>query len=207
MEEIFTDINIQKQYSLIGEFVVRFEDINDWFKFLIPRIIFPINQSDLQLRNINSLTENITAKPLRTKLDSLISDNFPDYPRLSELNNKLSSKIVNLPEIRNTIVHGSYRLGWKDFDGNLSGNTLSIQHSKTTKQGFEKRSKIISTEKLENLNKNMIKVSKSYDYIAAIIRCLKYHKLPEQAGKYILWLEDEINSIKKFKLEEIDILN
>jgi len=207
MEEIFTDINIQKQYSLIGEFVVRFEDINDWFKFLIPRIISPINQSDLQLRNINSLTENITAKPLRTKLDSLIADNFPNYPRLSELNNKLSSKIVTLPEIRNTIVHGSYRLGWKDFDGNLSGNTLSIQHSKTTKQGFEKRSKIISTEKLENLNKNMIKVSKSYNYIAAIIRCLKYHKLPEQADKYILWLEDEINSIKKFKLEEIDILN
>lgn len=207
MDEIFTNINIQKQYSLIGEFVVRFEDINDWIKFLIPRIIFPSEQSDLQLRNINSLTENITAKPLRTKLDSLIADNFPNYPRLSELNNKLSSKIVDLPEIRNTIVHGSYRLGWKDFDGNLSSNTLSIQHSKTTKKGFEKRLKIISTEKLENLNNNIKKVSKSYNYIAGIINCLKYHNLPEQADKYVLWLEDEIKSIKKFKLEGIDILN
>ncbi|KYG72090.1 hypothetical protein EV198_0140 [Roseivirga ehrenbergii] len=207
MSEKFTEIDIQTQYALIGEFVVRFEDINDWLRFLIPKIIFPDKQSKLQTQNIGSLIENITADPLRSKFDSLISDSFTAYPKLSQLNLKLSSKIVELPQIRNTIVHGAYRLGWKDFEGNLSSDTLSVQHSKATKKGFEKRSKIISTKTLENLNRDMIKVSKSYNYIGAIIDCLNHHNLPEQADKYLIFLDKEIDSFNKMKLDEILTLN
>ncbi|WP_127022004.1 hypothetical protein [Flagellimonas beolgyonensis] len=207
MKDPLKNINVEKQFMLIGEFIVRFEDINDWIRFLIPRIIFKEDQTELQVKSIESLTESITAYPLRIKLDSIIADNFRNCERLVRLNQRLSSKQEKLPEIRNTITHGSYRLGWKDFSGNLSSETLSIQHGKATKGGFEKRSRIISTIKLEEMNKNLIRVSKSYNYIAAIIRCLNYHDLPNQADKYLDWLEEEINSIEKFKLEEVDILN
>ena len=203
----FTKVDVKQQYALIGEFIVRFEDVNDWVRFLIPKIIFPSNRSELQSRNIDSLIENITADQLRTKFDSLLADNFPNCPRLSELNNKLSAKTVDLAKIRNTIVHGAYRLGWKDQEGNLSNNTLSIKHGKATKRGFEKRSRIISTEKLESLNADLFKVSKAYNYIAAVIDTLNNYQLPKQADKFIMFLEDEIKSIPKFKFEEIDILN
>src|SRR5690606_23397177 len=122
-------------------------------------------------KNFDCLTSELTTNPLKSKFDSLLADNFKHLEKLINLNKSLSNKVTKVQEIRNTIVHSSYRLGWKNFNGELDVDTLSIRKSKSTKDGFEKRAMIISTTQLKEYNSDLKKISSCYNLIAAIIEC------------------------------------
>lgn len=209
MKQEFTKEEIEKQKALIGEFVIRFEDINDWIRFIIQHIILKDIEPVYELlsKNIETLLSDITAEPLRSKFDSLIVDNFNDYPELIKFNNLLSNKLQDLTTIRNSLVHGSYRLGWKNFQGEVSSNTLSLRHSRPTKRGFEKRSKIFLTTELSKLNHTLIQIAGCYNSIQVIIGFIKTGMENDSINELIQNLGQEINSIEKIKLSHIDILN
>lgn len=198
---------LEIQKALIGEFVIFFEDINDWIRFLIPKIIFKGKIDKTQIKNIDCLTEQLTLEPLKSKFDALIADNFKDLKKLIEINKKLSIKISSFTTIRNSIVHGSYRLGWENFQGILTNNSFSLRHSKSTKKGFEKRAMIVSIDKLKELNLELKKISFCLNLIAAILDTHFGYKLEKQTEIYLNLLDNEVNNIKNSKLEYLDIEN
>lgn len=206
-KEIFTEEGKEKQKALIGEFIINFENLNDWMRFIIPSIILKENLSNVNIKNIETLLTDLAAESLRSKFDSLIYDNFKSFPDFVNTNKILSKKVADLNQVRNSIAHGSYRLGWKDFEGGMSDESLSLRHSKPTKSGYEKRSKIISTSDLIELNENLLKVSSCYNSIAIIIRNIYVHKNKIQAIKFIEKLSLQVNNINKLKLDYLDILN
>ena len=206
-EEKYTDEGIEKQKNLIGDFVINFENLNDWMRFIIPGIIFKGNGTTSQNKNIDTLLTDLGAEQLRAKFDSLIHDNFQSYPDFVIRNKELSKKVSQLSNIRNSIVHGSYRLGWKDFQGRLSDDSFSLRHSKPTKNGYEKRSMIISTNDLIELNTNLQKLSSCYNSIHVINRSIWIYKKDDLINRQIENFSGLVKSIKKLNLEHIDILN
>jgi len=207
MEEEFTDEGFEKQKALIGEFIIRFENLNDWIRLILPKIIFPKVITKTELNNIETLMTDLGAEQLKSKFDSLIFDNFSSFPELSKTNNKLSNKVSELTSIRNSIAHGSYRLGWKDFNAELRDNTFSLRHSKSTKKGYEKRSKIISIKDLIELNEQLNELASCYKLISIIIRNLSYHNRIDLAEKNLKLLVNKIDEIDKINLKHLDILN
>jgi hypothetical protein len=207
MEEEFSREGIEKQKALIGDFVIQFEHLNDWIRFIIPEILFQMPVPEIDKNNVETLLTDIGAELLRSKFDSLVADNFSDYPDFIECNKKLSNKIANLTTIRNSIVHGTYRLGWKNFQAELSDSTFSLRHSKTTKNGYERRSKIISIEELEFLVQTMRRISACYNSISVIIQNIKVTKRMDLASKYLTQLENQLESINNPKLKHLDIIN
>ncbi|MGY5849190.1 hypothetical protein [Salegentibacter sp. F14] len=207
MREDFSKEGIENQKKLIGEFVILFEDINDWIRLLIPEIVLQNSANYQQKKNVETLLTDLTAEPLKSKFDSLIFDNFSEFPELINTNKKLSKKVSNLNIIRNSIVHGSYRLGWKNFEGELSDQTFSIRHSKTTGKGYQKRSKIFRTSDLINLNKNLRKISGCYNSLAVIILHSNIFKQKNNAEEQIKNFQECVEEIENIKLEHLDILN
>lgn len=189
-------VNYQKQ--LIGEFIILFENLNGIVRFIIPKIIFTSSITERQNKNIETLLEQLTFSPLLNKFDSLIADNYSDFQRLITLNKELSIKSGKLLEIRNTIAHGSYRLGWRDFDGNLSSEYFSLMRSKSTKSGFEKRSMIISINSIEDLIKQVRDLNNSYFRISSIITFIN---LNQDISAHLDCLENEIHCIKVTKIK------
>jgi hypothetical protein len=207
MKEEFTEKDLERQKALIGDFIIRFERLNDWIRFILPNIIFSKQITKLELENIETLMTDLGAEQLRSKFDSLIFDNFSSFPELSKTNNKLSIKVSELTSIRNSIAHGTYRLGWKDFNAELSDDTFSLRHSKSTKKGYEKRSKIISTKDLIELNQQLEKLASCYKLVYIIIRNLSHHNRIDLAGKNLEVLIKKIDEIGKINLKHLDILN
>ncbi|ADY28197.1 hypothetical protein Celly_0362 [Cellulophaga lytica DSM 7489] len=207
MKEEFTEKGSEKQKALIGDFIIRFESLNDWIRFILPNIIFKKQITELELKNIETLMTDLGAEQLRTKFDSLIFDNFSSFPELSKTNNKLSNKVSELTSIRNSIAHGTYRLGWKDFKAELSDDTFSLRHSKSTKRGYKKRSKIISTKDLIELNELLEKLAFCYKLIHIIIRNLSNHNRIDLAEKNLHALVKKIDEIDKINLKHLDVLN
>ncbi len=207
MKEEFTEKGLEKQKALIGDFIIRFESLNDWIRFILPNIIFKKQITELELKNIETLMTDLGAEQLRSKFDLLIFDNFSSFPELSKTNNKLSNKISELTSIRNSIAHGTYRLGWKDFNAELSDDTFSLRHSKSTKKGYEKRSKILSTKDLIELNEQLEKLAFCYKLIHIIIRNLSNHNRIDLAEKNLQALVKKIDEIDKINLKHLDILN
>jgi len=202
----FTKEGLEKQKALVGEFVIHFEDLNDWIRFLIPRIIYKKFDNDLQLRNINCLTEGLSSDQLRNKFDSLIADNFKDLKKFIKVNQELSTKTAQFTTIRNSIVHGSYRLGWKNLNGEMNDSSFSLKHSKSTKKGFEQRSMIISIENLKELNQQLKLISYCYNLIASVRDTHWNYENLEQTEKYVDLLDKEVKKLKKPKLEHLEIL-
>ncbi|UII26746.1 hypothetical protein LVD15_26200 [Fulvivirga maritima] len=195
---------IDTQHQLIGKFFVQYEETISIIPFLIPKIIFSDNNFGKNKRNIEILLEGLTSSSLRTKFDALIADNYRSQELLIKLNCKLSNINASITEIRNSFAHGSYRLGWSDFDGNLNKNTFSLRHSKSTKKGFQKRSRIYQIDELENLLRQMSYLKKAYQQIGVIIGLLNEDIEIQQK---LINLEDHINNIGQINFQHIDELN
>jgi hypothetical protein len=192
---------IKTQKALIGEFIILFENINEWIRFIIPRIIL-LNFSDqLGINNIHTLLEGLTSDPLRNKLDSLINDNFSEFATVTLINKKLSKKVTELPQIRNSIAHGTYRLGWEDHVGNLNPEFFSLMHPKATKNGFEKRSKIIEIKTIEKLIFQMKLIMDCYANLTSIITQINLGKNETDITKFITLIENNLKEIGTIELK------
>ena len=207
MELEFSNEGLERQKTLIGDFIIQFEHLNDWMRFTIPRIIYGVFPTELKMRNIETLLTDLGAESLKSKFDSLLVDNFQDHPKLIDLNNKLSTKFSSLCNIRNTIAHGTYRLGWKNFNAGMNDESFSIRHSKATKKGYQKRSKIISVAELESLIISVRSLYPCYSHINTYIRCIQKKERNELKERYIKELERLVSSIDKIKFEHLNILN
>ena len=207
MEDEISNKDFEKQEALIGRFIISFESINDWIRFIIPVIIFPNGVNEIQRRNIDSLLTDLGADQLRLKFDSLIFDSFSSFHGFIKVNNILSKKVSDLIPIRNSIAHGSYRLGWKNFNLESSNSTFSLRHSKSTKKGYQKRSKIISVDDLDNLIKITDEIISCYHKISVIIKHLNIHKKVDLAENKIIQLTEEVNNLDKINLPHLDIIN
>jgi hypothetical protein len=89
----------------------------------------------------------------------------------------------------------------------LSDDTFSLRHSKSTKGGYEKRAKIISTTDLIVLNEQLKKLAFCYKLIRIIIRNLSNHNRIDLAERDLQKLVKKINEIDKIDLKHLDILN
>ena len=207
MKEEYNSDYIKDQRALVGEFVMRFENLNDWMRHIIPMIICENVDSKIQVRNIETLLADVTSEQLRSKFESLIFDNFSAYPKFINANKVFFKRTSDISKIRNSIVHGSYRLGWMNFVGEVSAETFSLRHSKATKGGYEKRSKIISNESLINLNGNLQKMGNSFNHIAVIVRLIMINKIPDKAQPNIKQFAERVLEQDKLELKHLDILN
>jgi hypothetical protein len=207
MKTVFTKEGLEKQKALIGEFIILFESLNDTMRFILPKIIFPKHITELQSKNIETLMTDLGAEQLKSKFESLIFDNFYSFPQFTKTNSRLSIKTSELAGIRNSIAHGSYRLGWHNFNGELSDNSFSLRHSKSTKNGYQKRSKIISTDELIELNKTLHEISSCYTLIQSIILLINVENRIDLAESYITSFIKKVDELEKISLKHLDILN
>jgi len=198
------EIDFQKQ--LIGDFFIQFDSAISFIPQIIPRIIFPINLDYQKGRNIENLLAGMTADVLKSKLDSLVVDNYPKETKLFELNSKLSNKVSEIIEIRNSLAHGSYRLGWINLKGDYHKDTFSLRHSKSTKKnGYEKRSKIHHIEELQQLIQQLHIINNSYSKICSIIMLINDGR--DDGSRLIKQLEEDLKNIGKIKFSHLEILN
>ena len=204
MDSKSTSEKLAKQRELIGDFFIQFDRAISSIPFLIPQIVFPINITKEQNVNIETLLAGMNAHQLKVKFDSLIIDNFKDQAELIQLNKKLSNKTTKLIEIRNSFAHGSYRIGWSNFSGEISENTFSLKHSKETKTGYEKRSKIHTTKELEKLIYQEHQIYSCYMQIAAIFDTIA---MDNDISIFIENLRLQIEKIGIIKFEHESILN
>lgn len=193
------------QKQLIGEFFVEFDQLISTLPFLIPKLVFNQDMNGLVKSNIETLICSFTASQLLSVYDSLLKDNIePLVPELIKMNNALSKETVRLVEIRNEFAHGAYRIGWKNFEGELDKGTFSLRFSKATKRGFEKRSRIYAIKSLSEIIKKMRLLKDAYLRIASILS-LYY------SGQSILEqlenLESIIKSIGTVEFKSIDEIN
>lgn len=175
----YTQEDSDNQSTMIGKFFVQFDQTISVIPFNIPQIIYKRRCTLLEKQNIETLLSDLTASSLREKFDSLIADNYSKFPELIATNKKLSTSIAEMSQIRNSFAHGSYRLGWKNFDGELDKTHFSLRHSKATKKGFEKRSKIYKLEQVEKLILQLHIMQNAYSKLSAIF-------MLDNGGQYFL---------------------
>ncbi|MBE9467888.1 MAG: hypothetical protein IMY72_06135 [Bacteroidetes bacterium] len=192
-----TENELNKQKSLIGEFVIRFEQICALIRLMILEVCYP-NYTKLQNNNTETLLEGLTSDPLRKKLEALIYDNFPNDDEMLLLNKKISDKFNKIIPIRNSIAHGSMLMGWKNFKGELSADTFLLKHSKTTKKGIDRNSKIINIKSIEKLIKQINWIDIYYSTLYILIDRNKTKKDKEQ---YLNRLKKDIDKIGKIELD------
>lgn len=164
----YTQEDADKQSKLIGKFFVQFDLTISIIPFMIPQIIYKRDCTNIEKRNIETLLSDLTASSLREKFDSLLADNYSEFTDLIDANKKLSASTAEMAQIRNTFAHGSYRLGWKNFDGELDKDHFSLRHSKATKNGYEKRSKIHNIDQIEKLIRQLLIMQNAYFKLSAI---------------------------------------
>jgi hypothetical protein len=164
----YTQEDADNQTALIGKFFVQFDQAISVIPYNIPQIIYRRQCTIIEKRNIETLLSDLTASSLREKFDSLLADNYSEFPELIKFNKKLSSTVAEMSQIRNSFAHGSYRLGWKNFDAELDKSHFSLRHSKATKSGFEKRSKIYNIEQVEKLIRQLLIIQNAYFKLSAI---------------------------------------
>ena len=204
MKTPVTQEDIDKQLKLIGEFFVQYDHAISVIPFIIPKLIFGQSLNPQNQRNIETLLSDLATESLRAKFDSLLADNHKDIPKLIGLNSRLSNAVVSITQIRNSFAHGSYRLGWEDFDSSLNAATFSLKHSKATKKGFQKRSRIYDIKELENLIFQLRVINTCYIKIAAILD-LQFYK--QDISSHLIFLEIELDKIGQIKLPHLKELN
>jgi len=189
-----SDEEIKNQTALIGNYIICFEQISAFLRYIILKICYP-NYSKTQNNNIEILLEGLTADPLRKKLEALVYDNFPEEIELKRLNNELSKKFEKLIPIRNSIAHGTVLICSNGFDGELSSDTFLLKHSKATKTGIDRNSMIINLNSLQKLIKQIRQIDGAYCQLSVLI------------DKDIKAENKEMRlSILKQKIEEIGII-
>lgn len=183
------------QKALIGDLIIEFEQISAFIRYIILIICYP-NHTLIQNNNIETLLEGLTSDPLRKKLEALIYDNYSECLELLELNKKLSDKFNLMIQIRNSIAHGSLLIGWKNFNGELSADTFLLKHTKTTKTGIDRNSKIINIKSIERLNKQMQTINSAYSNLCVLINKDISNENRELYLKRLKNLIDKIGSIE-----------
>lgn len=163
-----SDEEIKNQTALIGNYIICFEQISAFLRFIILKICYP-DYSKTQSNNIEILLEGLTADPLRKKLEALVYDNFPEEMELRKLNNELSKKFEKLIPIRNSIAHGSILVCYNGFDGELSSDTFLLKHSKATKTGIDRNSMIINLNSLQKLIIQARQIDGAYSQLGVLI--------------------------------------
>jgi len=193
---------MNKQRQLIGEFIIEFEQICGFIRFIILDILYP-NASKLDNNNVEILLEGLTADPLRKKLESLIFDNYNDDKELINFSKEISKKFESLISIRNSFAHGSILLGRKNLSGESSGNTFLLKHSKTTKEGIDRNSMIIENSNLEYLIEQTRDIYNIYSHIILLID----KEYPENNRNFSKeYITKKIESIGKIELKPIEKL-
>jgi hypothetical protein len=196
----YTQEDADNQSKLIGKFFVQFDQTISIIPFMIPKIIYKRNCSNIEKRNIETLLSDLTASSLREKFDSLLADNYSEFTDLIEANKKLSTSLAEMAQIRNTFAHGSYRLGWKNFDGELDKDHFSLRHSKATKNGYEKRSKIHNMEQVEKLIKQLLIMQNAYFKLSTIFMLNNGN---QQFLEYIEIFKVDVSKIGKVQFSTI----
>lgn len=196
----FTKSDEDYQSKIIGEFFVYFDMAISVIPFGIPKIIYKRNYTELEKRNIQTLLSGMVASSLKISFDSLLADNYKELPELIKINDNLSKSLDKITEIRNSFAHGSYRIGWKDFDGNMDKDFFSLRHSKATKKGYEKRSGIYKISQLENLINELRIMQKSYLLIFTIITLKNQN---QDFNMYMDILRETLKSIGKLDFKPL----
>ncbi len=163
-----TEEEIKNQAALIGAFIINFEKVCAFIRFIILKICYP-NYTKLENNNIEILLEGVTSEPLRKKLEALVYDNYQEEEELIKLSNLVSKKFSELVQIRNSIAHGSMLMGYAGFDGELSSDTFLLKHSKSTKQGIDRNSMIIKNSSIEFLIKQTRLIDNAYSELCVLI--------------------------------------
>lgn len=196
----FTQKDYDYQTKLIGDFFVRFDQAISVMPFLIPQIIYKKRCSAIERRNIDTLLSEMTASSLRNKFDSLLADNYSDFPELIRANTELSSAASKIAEIRNSFAHGSYRIGWKNFEGKQDKNHFFLQHSKATKKGFDKRAKIYHIDQIKRLNQQLWTLYNAYIKFGAIFLLQNKN---QSILDHIEFIKSDIKDIGKIQFSSI----
>jgi len=199
----FTQEDFNYQNKVIGEFFVQFDLAISTIPFTIPRIIYKRSHSNLELRNIETLLAGMSANQLKAIYDSLIADNYKDLPELIKANKILSTAVDKITEIRNSFAHGSYRLGWKDLNGNIDKNYFSLRHSKATKSGYEKRSWIFKLTQVQKLIDQLRIINSSYTSMNAVFHLHSQSQKLEPTMSIFLSTVPTIGKIEFIPIEEL----
>lgn len=198
-EDIYipTEEEIKNQSALIGAFIINFEQVCAFIRFIILKICYP-NYTKLENNNIEILLEGLTSEPLRKKLEALVYDNYQEEEELIRLSNLVSKKFSQLIPIRNSIAHGSMLMGYAGYDGELSSDTFLLKHSKSTKQGINRNSMIIKNSSLKFLITQTRFIDNAYSELCALI---DKEIRPENKDLHLKQFRLKVEKIEAIKLD------
>lgn len=124
-----------ESYAAIGKFVCEFELLCEQMRLSIWICLSFYGLKNTSISLI--ILTDLTAQPLLTLLERLHAETFQQFDELA-LEKRISDQILNeikeLIQKRNSIVHGTYRIGWAsesqtDFS-NIQGYKLKANKSK-----------------------------------------------------------------------------
>lgn len=104
------EVQTAQLYEVIGKCAVKFELISFYLRQGITILLGEHGLKNQRLSQV--LLADLTAYPLKSILQSLITEIATLPPRDKTICDKIFAKVQNLIEQRNAIVHGTWFVGW-----------------------------------------------------------------------------------------------
>lgn len=159
-QQYYADLK-QGQYAALGRFVQNFELMIGCARHVIYMML---RNDGTHNDDINILINHrsLTARPLLEICESMLSRRFFIYQEAAEEDIVAARKILKqiskewreLEEMRNAIVHATWRIGWGLIDGSIE-TTIPVHkysHSASEKSGFKAVNLPTSIEDLDCLS-------------------------------------------------------
>lgn len=157
-ERIFIDYT--EQFSLIGEYVVGFEQVVDHIRFTL-NLLFRLK--GLENWNMSEIVFNqrqFTAEPLISCFESIVNELFKENKDCNDIlkdTSEFRKKFTNQIAFRNELLHGTFHFGKyvevisdKPIDYDFYKNDFNVTKGVPNKEGS--RIKQVLTEKNEIIN-------------------------------------------------------
>ncbi len=172
-------------YEAFGRFVIEFEQMCERLRVCI---IFSVNTNGQHGQQfLQVLLADLTAYPLITKLRAILSIIYKDDEQQRNHLDPLFKFCIELNELRNDIVHGTWTIGSTRVE-EIEFDTAWGRKAKLTKKGLEPK---LFSYKPEKVNALTEKIKIATELIFRLQYCTSYGAMPTK--------NLEIKEIEKLK--------
>jgi len=168
--------NTREQYECLGRFVEAFEAMVEEVRFSAIDILSN-DEEHRKLVDVAFHHQSLTAKPLFEIMRAIIADLLkrPDLKVpikeceiFSGVLANIDKEYSELSNIRNNLLHGTWYVGYVDFN-DPNSETFIVNKYKVTKKGLSKEDSPKSAKELMNLKDRCEKTS---NWISFLVSCL-----------------------------------
>lgn len=143
MENQFGESNWNEKYSMIGKYVVSFEETVNQLRFTLQLMLQQQGLKTWKIGEIIFEQKQFTAEPLISCFESIANEILKQEDSSKEILKKISEfrkKFSNAIVTRNDLLHGTYHFGENSkFIGEISEDYFHVTKGSPNKEGARKK--------------------------------------------------------------------